>query len=260
MGGDRATIEALARDRSSGAASIAERAARALAELPPGSLGAALDVLLRGQPSMAPMWRLATEVLSREGTAAGIQRFLALLESDAGAPRHLAAALPETILTISNSTMVAEAIRIRRPSRTLCMRSLPGGEGVGFARSLSGWTAATSVPDGRALLDVPAEAVVCGADAVTPEGVVNKVKTVALARAARERGVPVHAVAGESKLLSRRPPLSGPFEIVPLDLFTSVAMAEGLLSPDEAAVRAGEVLLAPELLPLFESLGGAAGP
>ena len=67
-------------------------------------------------------------------------------------------------------------------------------------------------------------------------------------------------MAGESKLLSRRPPLSGPFEIVPLDLFTSVAMAEGLLSPDEAAVRAGEVLLAPELLPLFESLGGAAGP
>jgi translation initiation factor 2B subunit (eIF-2B alpha/beta/delta family) len=134
------------------------------------------------------------------------------------------------------------------------MQSLPGGEGVRFARSLSAWTLATSVPDELALREVPADAVVCGADAVTPDGLVNKVKTAALAEAARDKGVPVYAVAGDTKLLNREPPLTGPFETVPLELFTAVATPDGLLSPAEAAGRARDARLAPELLPLFQAL------
>jgi hypothetical protein len=86
---------------------------------------------------------------------------------------------------------------------------------------------------------------------------VNKVRTGALCRAARGRGLPAIALAGETKLLSADLPAPGPFERIPLGLLDAVVLPDGPVGPDEAARRARAVPLHPSLPPLLEELGRA---
>lgn len=246
-----AILHRAAADRDSGAAEIARQAALALGTVPPDRLLEAIGLLVRGHPSMAPMWRLASEALSAPDPRTGAQAFLDLLGRDAAASGVVARVLPDSVLTISSSSSVAEAVRLRRPARTLCMRSDPGAEGKRMAELISGWTRADVVDDDRALAEVPGEAIVTGVDALTTEAVVNKLKTRALAEAARRRGIPCYAVGGRTKLVDRRLPLAGPFEAVPLELFTGIGFPQGLLSPHEAAAEARAAPLHPALLPVL---------
>jgi translation initiation factor 2B subunit (eIF-2B alpha/beta/delta family) len=110
--------------------------------------------------------------------------------------------------------------------------------------------------DREALESVPAEAVVVGADAVTPIALVNKVGTGALARAARDRRIPCYAVAGETKFVGDVLPVVEPFEAVPLEAITAVATPEGVLTADEARHHARTRPIHPDLRPLLEELGG----
>lgn len=254
-----ATLRAAAEDRRSGAAQIAEHAAGALAAVAAEEVPAAVDLLLRAHPSMAPLWRLATEVLRSLEPADGAARFLSDLASDATAAAVLAAHLPERLLTISYSSSVIDAVRLRRPERVACMLSEPGGEGQRLAEALSGWTDSIVVPDEEATSAIPAEAVVVGADAVTPLALVNKVKTAALARSAREHRVPCIAVAGGTKFVADELPVVGPFEAAPLDLFDAVAAPSGLLDQTAASARARRFGIHPRLRPLLEELRAAPG-
>lgn len=252
-----AILLAAASDRRSGAAQIARSAAAALRALPGERVFEAVTILLSGHPSMAPMWRLASEALTASDPREGVRSFLHDLELDARASEVVAAILPESVLTISLSSSVARAIERRRPARTICMRSDPGGEGRGMAESISEWTRAEVLEDDRALSELPASAVVTGVDALTPESVVNKVKTRLLAEAAQRRGVPCYAVAGRTKLVDRPLPVVGPFEAVPLGLFTRVALPQGLVSPEEAAEAALAARVHPDLLPILAQLSPA---
>jgi len=137
------------------------------------------------------------------------------------------------------------------------MRSDPGGEGERMADVVSAWTKAEVVDDERALAEVPAGAVITGADAITPSAVVNKVKTRILAVAAGRHGIPCYAVAGRMKLVDRELPVIGPFEPTPLELFTGVGLPDGLRSPQEAAAEAMAASLHPALLPLLDASGRA---
>jgi Initiation factor 2 subunit family len=233
---------------------MARRAAAALTGLPKDRIPAAVDLLLRGHPSIAPLWRLATEVLAATDPARAAQAFLAELDSDREAAAAAAAILPDRVLTLSYSSTVVEAIRLRRPAQTVCMRSDPGGEGTRVAEETRDSTWAIVVDDDEALERVPGEAVLVGADALTPEGIVNKVKTRLLAEAARAKGIPRYAVAGTAKLLGAAVPLRAPFELVALELFTAIALPGELVPPREAGKRAATFRLVPRLQALLQDL------
>jgi translation initiation factor 2B subunit (eIF-2B alpha/beta/delta family) len=247
-------VERLAADRTLGAAETTRAAAAALAALQPDALPDAVEALLRGHPSMAPLWRLADAVLRRGDHAANAESFLATLADDAEAAAAAATVLPDTLLTISSSSTVAEAIRIRRPRHVACMASHPGGEGLAMARRVSAWAETTVVEDDEAVRSLPAEAVVVGADAVTPVAVLNKVRTRELAESARSGGVPCYAIAGSAKLISLALPVVAPFEATPLEAFTAIVTAAGLLTPQKASGRAAAVRIHPALRALAERL------
>ncbi|MFN2545685.1 MAG: hypothetical protein ABR600_14100 [Actinomycetota bacterium] len=231
-----ATVESLADDTALGASEIAERAARALVEIPPSELPDALETLLRGHPEMAPLWRLASEMLTSGG--AGSRAFLDRLAGDSAAVQLIGPLLPDRLLTISYSSTVRDAVVLRRPLAVLCMASEPGGEGARMAEALAGATDATVIDDATALADVPAEAVLVGADAVTPTAVVNKAKTADLAEAARDHAVPCFVVAGATKFVPEELPVADGFQASPLKLFTALATPMGLLTPSEAGGHA----------------------
>ena len=268
-----ARVERVAADRESGAAQIARRAAVALGDLPSERLWAAIDLLLHRHPSMAPLWRLANDVLAALDTADGrdmaeevatapaataraASAFLILLDSDRGAAAAAAAVLPDRVLTLSYSSTVVEAIRLRRPQQTVCMRSEPGGEGWRVAEETRDCTWPVVMEDEEAIEKLPCDAILVGADAVTPGGAVNKVKTRALAEAGRARAIPRYAVAGEAKFIGTALPLRPPFESTPLELFTSVAVPGSLYGPDEARVHAKAIILHPTLERLLERIAG----
>jgi translation initiation factor 2B subunit (eIF-2B alpha/beta/delta family) len=251
----RATLSAIAADRESGAAQIARAAAKALRAVKPPDLHAAIRLLVEGHPAMAPLWRLATDVLTASDPARGADDFLRRLDSDGLAALLLAPQLPRTVLTISFSSSVIEVVRNGPVDLLLCMRSEPGGEGERMAMAARP-TPARVIEDDEAIARVPAEVVVVGADAVTPFGLINKAKTGALAEAARSRGVSCYVVAGDSKFVEAELSLVAPFEHVSLDLFTAIATPAGLVSPGEAGELAKRARLHPDLVPLLIEVSG----
>ena len=202
---------------------------------------------------MAPLWRLATDVLTAPDSATGAGAFLLRLDADRAAASALAPRLPATVLTISFSSSVLETVRQSSVELLLCMRSEPGGEGSRMAAAASP-IATRVIEDDEAIEAVPAQAVITGADAVTPRGLINKVKTGALAAGAADEAVPCYAVAGETKFLDADLPVASMFERVPLELFTGIATPAGVLSPSEAMDLASRARVHPDLLPLLHAL------
>ncbi len=248
------SIVALAGDRTMGAGETADRAARLLAAVPREELPDAVETLLLGHPAMAPLWRLADAVLGARDHAAAAERFRADLAGDHLAAMAVAGELPARILTISNSATVAEALALRKPRTVVCMASTPGGEGLQMAGLASAYSEVQVMDDDTAIRDVPAEAVLVGADAVTPTSVVNKVKTLQLVEAAAAAGIPRYAVAGNAKLIPVELPVPELFQAVPLDLFTAVALPGVLLKPADVVERAASVRLHPVLTMLLERM------
>ena len=68
-----ATVDALAADTELGASEIAGRAARILPAFSPDELPDAIETLLRGHPQMAPLWRLASDLLSSSDPTTGAE-------------------------------------------------------------------------------------------------------------------------------------------------------------------------------------------
>ncbi len=248
-------IEGIAEDRQSGAAEIARAAAGAIADLSPDSVRAAVEALLRGHPSMAPLWRLASEVMAGPDPSMAAERFLGHLDADGRTSVRLAEILPDRVITMSYSSTLIEALRIRRPAQVVCMRSDPGGEGARLAEAVRDGAAIVKVlDDSEVLRDLPGDAAVTGADAVSPLGVINKVKTRALAEACRAWGIACYAAAGLTKFVAKRLPVVELFEETPLAVFAAVVTPMGPLSAHVARSYAAQSVLHPDLNPLFRSL------
>src|SRR5918999_755380 len=132
-------IHDAASDRRSGAAEIVRRAAEALAALPSTDVKEAVFILVRGQP---------------------------------------ATVLPDLVVVHSFSDTVNAALATSNV-RAICALSEPGGEGATTTKALVDLGVdARLVTDEEALAAVAeAGAVVVGADAVEPGGVVNKMGT-----------------------------------------------------------------------------------
>jgi translation initiation factor 2B subunit (eIF-2B alpha/beta/delta family) len=268
----------LARD----AAEILGLAARELPAAHGSALTAALTSLslriLDAQPSMAPLVTLAREVLGAldpTGALAAVRQRAAaaardfgdrLAVSRAAAASYAAALIPpdRAVLTLSASSVVQAALihatRTRSPLEVVCLESRPMHEGRALASALAEAGARVTLA-----VDAAAEsllgrcgAVLLGADSIGDLGVVNKIGSAALARAAARGGIPTFVVADSSKLLPPdfpqllevdRPPAEvwadpGPvrvwnryFEVVPEDLVTGVVLEDGAFSVAELAAR-----------------------
>jgi translation initiation factor 2B subunit (eIF-2B alpha/beta/delta family) len=228
----RARLAALARDRVSGASTLARRAARLLAaaarddgkslarwQRRVGTVGRAIVAAQPAMGSVRTVVALAARAARRartpaEGAAmvgAAMRAYSARQASalEAVASR-LAPLLPRgaTCLTISFSEAVYRALivahRRGRLARAIVAESRPGREGVTIAKRLAAHgIAVTVVVDALApALVAEVDAVVVGADAVTRHLVCNKCGTLALALAARTAGRPVYVVTTEDRRLA----------------------------------------------------------
>lgn len=221
----RALIEAIARDRTSGAAELAVRAAEALRLARREELDEAARAVMAAQPAMASVYNAAQAALQGEDPEAFIER---LRNAPAEIARRAAPLLAgRVVLTHSYSATVIAALTAAHPARVLSTESQPGGEGARTAAVTGGST----IPDAavyRAMSEV--QIAVVGADAVTPDTVVNKIGTALIALAAREWGVPCYVLCGSEKFV---PPnwsaeVGGLFEATPRAWFTAVITEQGL--------------------------------
>jgi translation initiation factor 2B subunit (eIF-2B alpha/beta/delta family) len=254
----RRRIDAIRRDRTSGAAALASDAADALAltaDLAPERLAEAAHALAAAQPSMAPIVHLASAVLASPDPKAACADFASRLsESLPRVAAHGAGLVRDgiTVMTHSASATVLEAVRAaRRAGRTfdvICTESRPVREGVIMAGQIAreGIPVRLIVDAAIDLLLAETQLVLVGADSVSPAGLVNKAGTALLARAARARGVPVYALCGSEKfvpdplpqdaknpaeVLERSVPgitvVNRYFDSTPLDLLTGIVTETG---------------------------------
>ncbi len=293
-----ALIAPLRADVVSGAAQVSSTAARAFGRVASEGeaesaeelrelLGRLARGILDAQPAMAPLVALGRSVLAAveesdtvEGTrerareAAGAFRERLQREAE-GVAREAARLLDEgaTILTLSYSSTVLAALDRQaggRASTVICLESRPMQEGRRLAERLaSRRTRVLFAVDAAAWrLSLGADVVLLGADSVGDGGVVNKIGSCAVVHAARSRDVPVHVLAGTSKLLPpgfpqptddarpgeevwKAPPgvrvWNRYFEAVPVERVTSIVTEEGPVEPGAVgALR--ESLAVPEPL------------
>ncbi len=183
-----------------------------------GELAALAVRVLDAQPVMAPMVHLLTQVLesvkagkpleeSRRAAAAAAERFRDHLErSNREAADSLAEALPEnaTVFTLSSSSSVRSGLLMARKGlKAICLESRPMNEGQALARTLAqaGIPVTLAVDAAVDALMDRADVVLLGADSVGDAGVVNKIGSVAAARSAKARGIPVWVAADQWKWL-----------------------------------------------------------
>jgi translation initiation factor 2B subunit (eIF-2B alpha/beta/delta family) len=198
--------------------------------------------------------------ISEKGEAA-IQGFLDSLFTGAEKIRGHALALlkgKKRVMTHSYSSTVLGFLGHAQGIEAVCPEARPRGEGLSTARELGGKGIRVRVVTDFAAISLVQEcdAIMVGADAVTLNGVVNKIGTYGLALAARAKGVPFYVLAGKEKFLpapfsqalriEKRDPKEITaetipnvvaenfyFDLTPLDLITGVVTQDGIISGSE---------------------------
>lgn len=285
-------INEIASDNTSGAAEILRRAAAvfyslASSDIEPDRSGdqsarqLVIDTcvaLIAAQPRMAVLANLANRVAhealnAREtlsAAAASAASFIQQVDSAISSATDRAASLikaDSVVLTHSRSSTVLAAFKKARAEGrsfgVIATESRPAFEGRRLAASLAELgISVVFVADAAATLELSrADFVLVGADAITPQFLVNKIGTRMIALAAREMNRPVYALADMSKLVNmdlfsgaeddRRDPaelwadppsgvaiMNCYFEPTPIELFTRVITEEGLLDAGEVRKRA----------------------
>ena len=222
-------VAAIESDHVSGASTLAGQAVDVLYEalgLGPSVVERIGGALCRAQPAMAPIWNATALALGSDG-----EKSLGLLRSRmTRAPESMAKVLSRLLLpepaaahrptlslaTVSQSGSVRAcltALADVADLRVICAEGRPMYEGrlmaaelaqAGIAVTLC-TDAAVGVVVGEA--ESAVDAVLTGADAVTPDWFLNKCGTHLLATAAASAGIPVYVLASRSTFLN--PILSG---------------------------------------------------
>ncbi|MGH9727564.1 MAG: hypothetical protein ACRD33_00795 [Candidatus Acidiferrales bacterium] len=224
----RRELSATARDRSSGAAELAQRACAALqkwarqhSNINRNDLLSVARALLTAQPAMAPLLRLANEVaLAADDSAPSrylarsLSRFASALRI---APERIAARFSSVlrgeghkiITTYSYSSTVLHAIVAARSRiwQVVCSEGRPGLEGRKTVEQVlrrgRGVGACLTTDAALHLFAAHSYALVVGADSLEEAGFSNKVGTGALVAHALQTGQRVWVLADTSKLLPR---------------------------------------------------------
>ena len=299
-------IDALRSDNVHGAAAVTKLAAEAIrvlarevpgAAAPPCSfpIADAARALVFAQPAMAPILNLVNTVLWRTDEAANpaeqADRAVAACDEfvkrmDSAGERIALRALQlltdgTVFITHSASETVLGAVCAARRSgrrlRAICTESRPAGEGIGLARKLAAeGIAVTLISDGAMFHAMPDAAFAAvGADAVSIDGVVNKMGTALLALAAKHYFRGFYVLCGTEKLvpaghrLPREPckpasellPEPAPgvtvrnlyFETTPLDLVTAVITEQGDLGPADVRRKLAQGRIHPSLISRTDS-------
>ncbi len=228
-------FQGLKSDNVSGASALLQKTVDGLRELDESEIFRFIELLPETHPSMAPILSLwqrlnmaAKSGASREEILQLASDFLKTASNSRKATIKVAVeklSSCRNVVTLSHSSLVEAAlIQLGRKGMlsVLVGESRPIREGINLARALhSSGIDVTLVVDMAAVYMVKdADCVVVGADAVTPDFVVNKVGTFALALAAREYGKPVFVLASMDKFLCRpaaeklKIPTRDPSEIV----------------------------------------------
>lgn len=249
-------VHSAAEDRVSGSSEIAVRAAEALSALPRFDLEDAVSALVRGHPSMAPLWRLGSQVLEAEDHAPAARTFAAALRAEQKRIVARAAGLLHGTVVVQSYSGTVVAAVIAAGVRALCARSEPGGAGELTAARLTERGIEAQVVEDEEAADHAArvDAVLTGADAIGPGGVVNEAGTRRLAEAAITAGRRALVLAGSSKLVAADLPSPHPFERIPLEAFTAIVTDAETLDPVEAGRRSMRFRLSPTLTELLAGM------
>jgi len=230
------SINRISSNRTSGAAEILQLAGEVFSQLKERESGLThrsaeqarqsifetAIALVRSQPEMSPLLRLASVAISSARTATSAQNALSSAEDNAFkfidcAVRGVRAAalhaanliLPgATVLTHSRSSTVLTAFLEARLSgmdfSVVATESRPGLEGRTLADTLAREHIRVSlIPDSAAALAMNGvDVILVGADTITPVDVLNKIGTRMIGLAARERGLPFYAVCDTSKFIN----------------------------------------------------------
>jgi translation initiation factor eIF-2B subunit delta len=265
-------LQEIREDNRSGAAQLARKGAQLLLDVLKEETIEEVRVLgkalVAAQPSMAPMVNLVNHLFHaiesvkdphavREQGAATVQGCLDNLTT--GPEKMTKHALPilkgkKKVMTHSYSSTIIEVLGYTQGIEVICPESRPLLEGLKTAKELGakGVRVRIVVDSAAPSLTGECDAIIVGADAVTPEGVVNKIGTYALALAARDNSVPFYALAGTEKFLP--PPFAQAlridekdpkevtqaaipnsvvenryFDITPHDLITAVVTQDGVM-------------------------------
>jgi len=211
------TVETVAGDDEHGSAYISARALEVLRDTaavggPEGTKRVAREIV-EARPSMAVVANRVARAYDEgvsEGTGTeGVER--AAHEAigrahtvDGRAAEQVAEKLSGSVVTLSRSGTVVEALERSEVEEVVVAESLPSGEGIAFADEVEERTEAcvSVVPDSCVFGAVrDADTAVVGADTVLADGsVVNKVGSASLALAAGHYRVPLYAVASKDKI------------------------------------------------------------
>lgn len=273
----------IAADRESGASELMVEVLAVLEEaLTAGQpIAPIARALVQSQPSMAPVWNAARAALAAPD-AATFHRYTQQVARAPGALMRLAVGLllteasdrPLALVTISFSGTVSAALREvarRRAVTVSCADGQPALEGRRLAEQLAesgiGVTHYADAALAQALDG--ADALLVGADAISPDWFLNKSGTRMLATAAAHQGVPVYVCATRDKFISSAvatrltirdespdeiwasPPAGVTvrnryFERTPVDLVSAVISDTGVLGAalmSDACPTAGDELL-----------------
>jgi translation initiation factor 2B subunit (eIF-2B alpha/beta/delta family) len=228
-------ISGIAHDRESGATDILHRAIEVLRRVMSKPAAVRLEVaaaLCRAQPGMAPLWNAALAAANDEGQPARFERlvqrtqrapsalvrFTRQLFAEPDPPSRARKTVPLSLVTLSNSASVRQALEglaSTRALRVACAEGRPGLEGRGMATTFAQADIAVTFFSDAAIGQAvdAADAVVVGADAIASEWFLNKVGTRMLAATAMSVGVPVYVIATGDKFCA---PVLSPF-ILPRD-------------------------------------------
>jgi translation initiation factor 2B subunit (eIF-2B alpha/beta/delta family) len=175
-------------------------------------LAALADALRTARPSMTVIENRINRAMADaidDRTPAAVERTATetierALDADAAAAREAADLLDETVLTLSRSGTVQDALGRAEVEEIIVAESRPACEGVGVAEELAEDCPVTLVVDAAAahvLAERSVDCVLVGADTVLPDGsVLNKVGTRGVAIAAAHEDIPVYAVAASDKI------------------------------------------------------------
>ncbi len=245
----RAEIRRIAQDHVSGSTAIAMRAARVMKKaMGEGIAEEVARGLLTAQPRMASVRYVVRRALE-DGVCADEE--VARLSREAGDRAAKLIRKGSTVMTHSASAAVFTALCAASEVKVIATESRPKLEGVQQARRLrrAGIEVEVIVDAAIVLHLERTDLVLTGADAVTDEGVISKVGTSMLARAAVEAGVSRYAVCGSDKILAqgvRLPPEEAKpggeivrgmrasnyyFETTPLEWWTGIVTESGVIRP-----------------------------
>ena len=257
--------EKLAKDVTSGSASIAKIFLSGVVEhgFTRDELEEAIGLLVKAHPDMAIIRNIERKLIgSAEGSESAVAK--EILDSIEKAPEkigmHLVALLPKeaVVITYSRSYTVFRALEICAKEghikRVIISEGRPDFEGVEFARNLAdiGINVTLCIDAALGSFIDEVDAIVVGADAVTPAFVVNKVGTLFLALVANFENKPIYALASTHKFIDKMLPTktiapekimsqthnkilveSPLFERVRLSLFSGIVSEQGLMGLPE---------------------------